>query len=285
MGSGKLLFLLISLGIACYGAFILNSCRFLNGDKDENFFTVSFIDVGQGDASLIHGPNNNYVLIDAGNSETRIISALRKRSIEELSTVIITHPDLDHFGSISAIINEFKIKRFILPNDSGLSEDWQFCLRAIRSTPSIQEKLLFGDTLSLGDEAYLKILWPVRSSVYAGNSQSYLIKMVYGNSSILFAGDISQETEYELLNIGPGLKSSILKVAHHGSRTSSSLPFLAAVSPIWAVISCDSSVYGHPHAEVINGLNLVLGDSSFVLRTDRLGDLRCALHRDRVRFF
>jgi len=265
---------------------LLSACKLLPeaDTKSESFISVSFIDVGQGDAALISSPENRHFLIDAGNENEKILAALHSRNILELAAVIITHPDLDHFGSILAILDEFKIKRFILPNDSALTPQWSECLNVILRSSARQERMVYGDTLVISDEAYLRFLWPVRSSDYSGNNQSYTMKMVYGSSRILFTGDINQEIEFNLLKIGVDLSSDILKVAHHGSRTSSSLPFLAAVNPIWAVISCDSSVYGHPHAEVVNGIKSIIADSSFILRTDHLNDLEFALYPSLIQF-
>jgi competence protein ComEC len=128
----------------------------------------------------------------------------------------------------------------------------------------------------------LAILWPRRFSAFSDNNLSTVLKLTYGNSSVLLTGDIHEEAELEIGRLPVSLDSDILKVPHHGSRTSSSLPFLAAVSPDWAVISCDSSVYGLPNEETIADLLQVGLIPKNILRTDRMGTIRFNLFPDRV---
>jgi competence protein ComEC len=115
------------------------------------------------------------------------------------------------------------------------------------------------------------VLWPFPHTGFERNNISTVLRVEYLARRILLTGDIEDEVERAILTAGVSPSADILKVAHHGSRTSNGLPFLAAVAPRWAVISCDSTVYGHPHAEAVADLNLVIGDSERILRTDRAG--------------
>ena len=130
----------------------------------------------------------------------------------------------------------------------------------------------------------LRVLWPVRTSMFSGNNQSYVLQLVYGQSRILFTGDIEEAAELELQNINSSLKSQVLKVPHHGSKSSSSLAFLSSVQPEWAVISCDSLVHGHPHEQTLNALRLVMENDNRLLRTDQEGDIEFRIFENRIEY-
>jgi competence protein ComEC len=105
------------------------------------------------------------------------------------------------------------------------------------------------------------------------NNLSTVLRVEYLSRRIHLTGDIETEAEQGILSAGADPSADILKVSHHGSRTSSGLPFLSAVHPGWAVVSCDSAVYGHPHPEAMADLEFIIGDGSRILRTDRVGTI------------
>jgi competence protein ComEC len=234
---------------------------------------VWFIDVGQGDACLMRTPGNRWFLYDVGNAEGTLIPFLHRVTVDTLEAVFISHPDLDHFGAFPALFREFPIKRVYLPAGSSPNPAWLNVLGVLDASHRKTETLFAGDTLIFDEGVRVRTLWPFPHSGLESNNLSTVLRVEYRSQRILLTGDIEEEAERGILGTGAGLSADILKVAHHGSRTSTGLPFLAAVEPRWAVISCDSSVYGHPHAETLADLKLMLPDSTRILRTDREGTI------------
>lgn len=236
-------------------------------------FTVYFLNVGQGDACLMRTPGNRWFLFDAGNREDYLIPFLKSVRADTLSAVFISHPDLDHFGAFPALAKEIPIKKVYLPSATGTSPAWLDLLGDLDGFRGEKVTLFAGDTLLWEGGVRARVLWPFSHSGLQDNNLSTVLRVEYLTRRILLTGDIEEEAERGILAAGADPGADILKVAHHGSRTSSGLPFLAAVAPRWAVISCDSNIYGHPHPEAVADLNLMIGDSSRVLRTDREGTI------------
>jgi competence protein ComEC len=242
------------------------------------------LDVGQGDAAVIFGPDQRAHLIDMGPDSVEMKVFLDDAGLDTIHTAIITHADFDHYGALKTVMNKCIVKRVVLPKDEQNDKTWLELLAFLKENEVYTDTLFFGDTLTLGPQAWLSVLWPIRTSMLTGNNQSYVLHLHYEKSRVLFAGDIEEEAEYEILKINPDLFSQIYKVPHHGSRSSASLPFISQVSPDWAVISCDSSVYGHPHEQIVNGLKMVMEDTTRILRTDRLGDLEFHIFPERIEY-
>jgi competence protein ComEC len=260
-------------------------CNLLKQDiKAKKYLTVWFVDVGQGDASVILTPQGKAIMIDIGNDSRKITGFLAEANIDTLEAVFVTHADLDHYGAFEAILNEFEVKRVILPKDSSENIEWNALLSILQKKRLRRDTLYFGDTLGINSQSFLKMLWPIRSSGFSGNNQSYVIQLVSGQTRLLFTGDIEEEAEIEIQKLKIDITSSIIKVAHHGSQNSSSLSFLSCVCPYWAVISCDSTVFGHPHQQTINALRQVMGQNADILRTDRSGDIQFRIYPERVEF-
>ncbi|MEO6097722.1 MAG: hypothetical protein ABIW76_19520 [Fibrobacteria bacterium] len=156
-----------------------------------------------------------------------------------------------------------------LPSGIGTSPAWLEVLRVLDAYRGEKETLFSGDTLIFDQGVRVRTLWPFPRSDLESNNLSTVLRVEYQGHRLLLTGDIEEEAERGILASGLQPSADLLKVAHHGSRTSSGLPFLAAVAPRWAVISCDSTVYGHPHAEAVADLSLIIGDSARILRTDR----------------
>jgi competence protein ComEC len=249
--------------------------------------TVYFFDVGQGDAALIVSPTGKTVLIDAGPPEARAPLARRLRELvkEPLDLVILTHPHLDHLGGMAQALREVGAKRFMDPGFVHPSEAYADLLDVVETsvgqvmtpTPSPQapQTLL---TIGLGEGTSLTVLWPrvpqepflndTRSDV---NSNSIVTKLTYGKTAFLFTGDAEPDTEAALLQKRIDFSSTVLKVAHHGGKHSSTAAFLAAVKPKVAVISCGAgNDYGHPTAEALERLDAV---GARVFRTDLDGEV------------
>jgi competence protein ComEC len=238
---------------------------------------VYFLDVGQGDACLMRTPGNRWFLYDIGNAEGFLIPFLKRLRVDTLEAAFISHPDLDHFGAFPALLHEIPIKKVFLPAGTGTSPAWLEVLGVLDVYQGEKETLFAGDTLIFDEGVRGRVLWPFPHTDLESNNLSTVLRVEFEGHRLLLTGDIEDEAERGLLESGIQPAADLLKVAHHGSRTSSGLPFLAAVAPHWAVISCDSAVYGHPHAEALADLNLILGDSTRILRTDREGTVGFAI--------
>ncbi len=234
---------------------------------------VYFLDVGQGDACLLQTPGNRWFLYDVGNLEQYLVPFLKGVGVDTLSGVFISHPDLDHYGAFPAVLREFPVKKIHLPCGTNPNPAWLRLLSDLDAFQGEKDTLFAGDTLLLPGSVKLRVLWPFPHNAFLDNDISTVLRVEYQGKRILLTGDIEEGAEREILASGADPSADILKVAHHGSRTSSGLPFLAAVAPHWAVISCDSTVYGHPHPEAMADLKWILPDSSRILRTDREGTI------------
>ncbi len=257
---------------------------------------VIFCSVGQGDASVV-SRGFTQILIDAGPPAAVGAADCLSRRLpffdRRLEAVIISHPQTDHFGGLPEILNRYQVEKFIYNGYAGDSRAWADLSRLVEKENSQIITLSAGDKLKIGEVA-LDVLWPADNNYKSYNQpvndnvlgiassrdlnqDALVFKLAYGNFSALFTGDIGG-TEENLLR--PGLAAgkagpfqtnvTVLKVPHHGSKTSSSAEFLAAVSPELAVIEVGKNSYGHPAAEVLERLSAA---GAKVLRTDRDGDV------------
>ena len=223
---------------------------------------VSFLDIGQGDSVLIQGPTGTVVLIDGGPGA----SVLRRLS-EELPSfdqivdaVVETHPDKDHIGGLSDVFDRYEVSYFFepgIPNDTSATKS---LLEAVEREPGVTHIIARrGMRLILGGGAYADVLFPDRDvSGVETNTGSVVLRVVYGATSFMLTGDSpSNVEEWLVLLDGSTLQSDVLKAGHHGSRTSSSAEFLAAVNPGIVVISAGKgNSYGHPHEDVLNRIKI-----------------------------
>lgn len=231
---------------------------------------VHFIDVGQGDSALITF-GSHAMLIDAGDNSkgTAVQLYLQKQGIASLDYVIGTHPDSDHIGGLDVIIYKFDCKKILMPDCSNDTATYRDVLDSIKSKSYKTVHPKVGNTYSLGDAAFT-ITGPVRK-YQETNDNSISLRLTYGDTSFLFMGDTTADTEQDVITHTKNLRSDVLKVAHHGSKYSTSEKFLAKVSPAWAVISCaENNHYGFPSARV---LNLLRSSNIKVFRTDEQGSL------------
>jgi len=234
--------------------------------KDE----IVFLNVGQGDAGLLKMGRVS-ILVDAGPRRNRIIYELDKSLPfyrRKINLAILTHPDLDHIGGFFEVLKKYKIDFFISASD--LNNVFSFSPLTKKIVLRARDKIIYKDNK-------IVFLWPpAKSEVFFGKNtnDSALVFQFYkkDESKVIFTADISSKIENELLaRYGEKLKSSILKVAHHGSRKSTSDVFLAAVEPQIAVISVGPNSYGHPHREV---LEKIIKRKIRLLRTDKDGTIK-----------
>lgn len=230
--------------------------------------TVHFLDIGQGDSTLITCGDHS-MLIDAGDNNvgTKIQLYLTKQGITSLDYAIGTHPDADHIGGLDVILYKFDVNRTFMPDIVSDTRTYDDVIQTVRNKNYKIEHPVPGETYSLGDASF-EILGPLKEYDDT-NSNSICLKLTHGSNTFLFCGDAELEAESDLLSSGADLNADVLKVSHHGSDTATSQSFLQAVSPSCAVISCgDDNKYGHPHQEVLDRLNQ---DDITVYRTDLQG--------------
>ena len=202
---------------------------------------VHYIDVGQGDCELIVAGDTR-VLIDCGEAEYsgRVINYISRLGFRRLDYIIATHPHDDHIGGMAAIMEEFSVGKVIMPEipDSILptSRHFEEMLDVIGSKDITAEYSRTGTEIKLDSGAVLRIIAPVHSDYSSLNNYSIACRLVHGNRSFLFTGDIERAAENDIVNSAEYLKSDVLKVAHHGSTSSSTPAFLEAVMPEYAVI-------------------------------------------------
>ena len=257
--------------------FITSGCNLpeLLGDNyaaDYNGLTVSFIDVGQGDATLIEC-GNEAMLIDAGlySEKESLVSYITRRGIRNLKYCVATHPHSDHIGAMDEVIYRYDVDTLVYPLCDDGSENMNYLFDACdeRGVSYLNPNPM--DTLTLGDATFT-VLSPEPYAEYGNlNNNSIVLKMEYGNTNWLFMGDAEKEVEKELLNQDINLSADVLKCGHHGSSTSSDVSFINAVSPEVAVISCGkNNDYGHPHRETLSTLNK---REIEIYRTDQLSSI------------
>lgn len=256
-----LLAFLIGFVISSY-----NTSPFSDGE-----LSVHFLDVGQGDCEVILLPNGETMVIDSGNNkdEDFICDYIKSLDVSAIDYLVGTHPHADHIGSLDAIIYNFPVKNIYLPDAFSDSATYLDVLKAIDEN-NLTITYTSSDTILYSDDT-LSITAVAPSKSYDDlNNQSIVIRLTYGKSSFLFTGDAEEESENDITST---VSADVLKVGHHGSRTSTSQSFLERVDPMYAVISCGSdNKYGHPHAETLETLE---NDSVTVYRTDTMGTLIC----------
>lgn len=231
---------------------------------------IHFIDVGQGDSTLILC-DGEAMLIDAGENDqgTKVQSYLTAQGVDRLDYVIGTHPDSDHIGGLDVILYKFDCETVIMPEAAKDTATYRDVIdtmshKRYQNTPPVP-----GDTWELGG-ADFTILSP-SGSYESSNDNSVAILLTYGETSFLLTGDAQEQAEQDMLSSGLPLKADVYKAGHHGSSTSSTEDFLNAASPAYAVISCgEDNSYGHPHAEVLNRFRAM---GLEVFRTDEQGSI------------
>ena len=270
----------VFIGVLLFSNFFIWYAVF--AEDREGQLTIAFLDVGQGDGIFIDSPMGNQILIDGGGSDGKVLRSLSKvmpfyaRSID---MVIATHPDQDHIGGLAEVFRRFDVASYMspgIPNDTAVF----LALESAVTEESIEHKIVArrGMKIILSKSAYLEVLFPDRDvSGLETNDGSIVAKLVYGETEIMLTGDSPQKIEEYLTAVdGGNLKSDILKLGHHGSKTSSSPIFLSAVDPEVAIISAgQENHYGHPHKEVLDRLSELkikylqtLEEGTIVFKTD-----------------
>lgn len=235
-----------------------------NYSTHDTFLTVSFLDIGQGDAIYIRAPNGNDALIDGGPSD-RIISELSTVMPlfdNDIDIVVATHPDKDHIAGLDAVFDYFKIPLILKTSKQSDTSFDKNVTQAILSEPDVTTPLVqAGQRYVLDEERgiYFEILYPFSDTgntlnISDTNDTSIIVRLTYGDQDFLFTGDASTTIEEILIKkYSTLLDVEVLKLGHHGSKTSTSQEFLEITSPLYAIVSAGANnSYHHPHASVVN---------------------------------
>lgn len=223
---------------------------------------VSFLDIGQGDAIFIESPTHKRLLLDGGPNKS-VLSELGKAmpfGAKNIDVMMESHPDRDHIGGLPEVLDRYNVGIFLEPgveSDNTIDDALHARVKE-QNIPDILARR--GMVINFGDGAKLLILFPNQDvSRWETNDASIVAKLVYGDTSFLLTGDSPIKAENILLKLDPNiLDSDVLKAGHHGSRTSTSLPYAEAVSPTYAIISAGkNNSYGHPHKETLDILQKV----------------------------
>lgn len=245
---------------------------------------VHFIDVGQGDSALVITPHGRAFMVDTGGVRegsydigSRVdIPYLLHYGVEKLDYIFLTHAHDDHAGGVKGILTKIPVGAIGIGHEGAGDYLQTFGTGEIGKIKKLLVPLQEGSSIEL-DGVRIDMLYSPESKKVqesqlqaTGNEFSNLIRVSYGEASFLFTGDLIAEQEQQVLANGTNVASTVLKVGHHGSRTSSSQEFLTAVNPGWAVISCGyNNSFGHPHKEILNRLTSCT--KAKILRTDQQG--------------
>jgi competence protein ComEC len=246
----------VSLGLIVISLLLIREIALLPDGR----LHLYILDVGQGDATLLVTPSGKQILIDGGPD----LSALTQldglfpffdRTIELL---VITHPDADHITALPEVLSRYTVEKILMTGASHSSGAYD-ALRSIIQQQSIPVMFPHPSAdIVMGDGVVLDVIWPHIAetsrrdvSSLSSNNQSIVLRALYNDHSMLLTGDIERKAEKLILASGADIRSDVLRVPHHGSRTSSSTGFLLAVNPEIGLISAGrDNRFGHPHKEV-----------------------------------
>ena len=271
-----LIFVVIVVGIFVY----------IKYDKSNQKFSVTFLNVGQGDSALIKFGNGEKMLVDCGIDQ-KVLQALGRnmpfydRSIDYL---LVTHPDSDHYGGCPGVLKRYKIKHIITNGEEKTGDPyWSAWEKYVKNEGSTEQIINQSQELSISD-SQLKFLSPDKNldlggKPATGNNSSIVFSLTHFKEKFLFMGDAELPLEDGLIKkycasstpvICPTLQSDYIKIGHHGSDSSSGELFLEIVGPVKAIISVGKNTFGHPSFRILKKLQRVGAE---VLRTDKMGDI------------
>lgn len=273
--------------------FIVNSLFTLNIFPKN--LKIYFIDVGQGDSTFLVTPNNKTILIDGGGSTSKeydvgkstLLPYILDRGYTKIDYIFISHFDQDHVGGILTILEELRVGKVYISKQSENSENYQEFLKIIKDKKINVQILKQGDCLKIENDLYFDILWPIEEQIQENvlNNNAMVMKLKFKEFSMLFTGDIEEIAEKKILTFygekaSDVLKVDVLKVAHHGSKTSTTQEFFEKVNPKVCLIGVGkNNMFGHPAGEVIERIS-----NSKVFRTDRNGEIILKIdNRKRIR--
>ena len=234
------------LGLKAFASIVLviliANERIYNPNDDTGILSVTFIDVGQGDSTLIELPDHSTILIDGGTSDygPAVVKTLQSRNIKTIDCMIGTHPHADHIDGLPEIVSNFKVSQYIEPVLNNIDMPDTYCVKHLSNVlnqkriPTISAS--YGDIIASGSNWSVQVLSPRKDAVFEDmNDYSLIIRLTYGDTAFLFTGDAGYTAELEILH--EDLRCNVLKVGHHGSFGSTCSAFLKETEPSVAVIS------------------------------------------------
>lgn len=247
-------------------------------DLPDNRLRIYFLDVGQGDSILIQSPDKRYILVDGGPSSSaqKLISNITGNFHRRIDLVILTHPHNDHYAGLIDVIQKYEIGTIILPDITGNEPLYNSFLNEVRHQ---KIKTVFAPNktdINFGAGIYLDLIDTPRKGAVSknANESSIITRILYGSLSIFLTGDAPIEEESAALATNQDLRADILKVGHHGSKTSTSEEFLSASKPAITVIQSGvKNRFGHPHTETLSRLQKF---NSQIFRNDEKGTIEFA---------
>lgn len=235
---------------------IVNSIYCRNNATGE--LKISYLDIGQADSIFIILPNDETILIDAGEqvSSEDVIQYIKGSGKTTLDYVIATHPHADHIGGMAEVLKAFNVKNVYMPNKTHTSKTFENLIDTIDEKGLAINVAKAGKTIFDYGNVKAEFIAPNEESYSDLNNYSAVVLLTYNDRHFLFMGDVEQESETEIMTAGYDFTTDVLKVGHHGSETSSSETFIKKMRPKYAVISCgEGNSYGQPHADTLATLN------------------------------
>ena len=238
---------------------------------------VTFLDVGQGDSIVVQTPSGRTLLVDTGRlsddddmGRRVVVPWLRRRGINGIDAMLLTHPDDDHIGGAVTVLQRLRVSRLFIYSDAIPTPNWERVLKTAKNRGCRTVPLCRGQMIDFHDGAVAEVLNPPAGPLFrthhADNDASLVVRLRYGATSVMLTGDAEEFSEKDMIDSGMDLRADVLKLGHHGSKSSSSEEFLDAVQPAVAIVSAGAkNVYGHPHPSVIER---VTTRHIRVLRTD-----------------
>lgn len=255
-------------------AFTLLILFFFTCKVDAAELKVTMLDVGQGDSFLIETESEN-ILIDTSDPAARstLVNYLVDRQIFTIDRLILTHPHADHIGNAAYLINNGFVSAVYDNGRISTSNYYKNYIKACQNWNIPRNTLRDGDYFFLDGGAYIQVLSSNRYAKYENNN-CVVLRLVFGNFSMLFTGDAEAELETELFQNVTALQSTVLKAGHHGSKTSSTLDFVMAVNPVYVFISAaEGNKYGHPHSQALENFILAGVSNQNIFWTAKNGNV------------
>lgn len=275
MKKSKIKLIIFILCVIIYGfstepALLTNLSSVENVSVSEGVLKVHVIDVGQADSIFIELPNEETMLIDAGNNsdDETVVNYINSLNYDTINYLIGTHPHEDHIGGLDTVIDTFNIQNIYMPKIQHDTKTFEDVLVSIKNKALKIKTAKAGTNIINSNNLKIDIIAPVNDVYESLNNYSAVVKITYNDKSFLFMGDAENLSEDE---ITANVKADVIKIGHHGSSSSTSNEFLSKVSPSYAIISVgEDNDYGHPHDEVMNLLNK---SNIKVYRTDLSGTI------------
>jgi competence protein ComEC len=227
---------------------------------------VDFLDVGQGDSALVTLPDGTTLLVDGGGrpsflgnaeatrriGETVVSEYLWWRGLSEIDYVVVTHADADHIDGLNDVLKNFRVRGVLVARRPADNAEFKKFSGTLLETRTPIESIQAGDSIRMGS-ADISVLWPPLESDVSDNNSSVVLRIQFGRRSFLLTGDIEKAAERSLVASQQPLSADVVKISHHGSKTSSTEPFVLATKPTFAIVSVGrNSMFGHPHKEVVD---------------------------------